>query len=112
MEQTRAEAQVAGAEQDLINSQGLVEQEEAILKRVLTRTVPPNSALAGAHIIPTDTLAIPPPEDLSAIKSTVPAALAARPDVASAKLQVDGSKVALKVRATRSCRSSICSEPL
>jgi outer membrane protein len=96
VEQTRAEAQVAGAEQDLINSQGLVEQEEAILKRVLTRTIPRNSALAGAHIIPTDTLSVPPPEDLSTIKNTISDALAARPDVASAKLQIDGSKVALK----------------
>jgi outer membrane protein len=87
---------VAGAEQDLINSQGLVEQEEAILKRVMTRTIPRDSTLAAAHIICTDTLAVPPAEDLSTLKSTVPGALATRPDVASAKLQVDGSKVALK----------------
>jgi len=96
VELTRAEAQVAGAEQDLVNSQGLVEQEEAILKRVLTRTIQRDSALAGAHIIPTDTLTVPQVEDLAAVKSTVPDALAGRPDVASAKLQIDESKVALK----------------
>jgi outer membrane protein len=95
VELTRAEAQVAGAEQDLVNSQGLVEQEEAILKRVLTRTIPPDSSLATAHILPTESLLVPKTEDLAEVKSTVSGSLAARPDV-SAKLQVDGSKVALK----------------
>jgi outer membrane protein len=38
-ELTRAEAQVAGAEQDLINSEGLYQEQEAIMKNILTRRV-------------------------------------------------------------------------
>ena len=38
VEMTRANAQVFSTRQDLINSRGLLEEQEAILKNVLTRT--------------------------------------------------------------------------
>ena len=40
IELTRARAQVSATQQDLINSQGLLEEQEAILKNVITRLGP------------------------------------------------------------------------
>ena len=56
---TRANAQVFSTRQDLINARGLREEQEAILKNVLTRTGNEDPEVRAARIIPTDTLTIP-----------------------------------------------------
>ena len=57
IEATRAEAQVASAQQDLINSEGYVRQQELILKTVLARNWGDDPLVHDARIVPTDTLA-------------------------------------------------------
>ncbi|MGA3044863.1 MAG: TolC family protein, partial [Bryobacteraceae bacterium] len=94
VELTRANAQVASARLDLINSRGLREEEEAIVKNVLTRRND-DAEIRDARIIPTDTLSIPEQEDLRPIQDLMAAALSNRPDLAQAQLQVENSQIGL-----------------
>ena len=52
IEATRAEAQVASARQDLINSEGYVRQQELIMKTVLSRNWGDDPIVHDARIIP------------------------------------------------------------
>ncbi len=96
VEATRANAQVYATRQDLANSQGLVEEQEAILKNVLTRTGNADPEVQMAHIVPTDTLSIPEKEDIRPIQDLMNEALARRPDLDQARLQVDIGKIGLE----------------
>jgi outer membrane protein len=95
IEATRAEAQVAASQQDLINSQGYVRQQELILKNVLTRNWAGDQAVHDARIVPTDTLALEPlPTQTTA--EIVSLALQNRPEYQAAKLQLTNSQISLK----------------
>ena len=56
VELKRAQAQVAAARQDLVNSDGFVRQQELILKSVLVRDIPSDAEVNDARIVPTDPL--------------------------------------------------------
>lgn len=95
IEATRARAQVAAARQDAINSEGFVRQQELILKNVLTRNAGADPLVRAARIFPTDTVSLDPlptqtPAELEAL------ALANRPELQGAKLQVANSEISLK----------------
>jgi outer membrane protein TolC len=95
IEATRAEAQVASARQDLINSQGYVRQQELILKTVLARNWADDPLVHDARIIPTDTLGLEP------LPTQTPAEIAAqaltnRPEYQAAKLQLTNTQISLK----------------
>src|SRR3984893_6544321 len=62
IEVTRAQAQVASNQQALISAEGLVEQQELIVKTAITRGGLANPAIRAAHIIATDTLTCPDTE--------------------------------------------------
>jgi outer membrane protein TolC len=94
VELTRANAQVAAARLDVINARGLREEEEAIVKNVLTRRND-DAEVRDARIIPTDTLSIPEQEDVRPIQDLVTGALSDRPDLAQAQLQIDNSQIGL-----------------
>ena len=96
VEQTRAHAQVFSTRQDLANSQGLLEEQEAILKNVLTRQGNEDLEVRLAHIIPTDTLEIPAQDNIQPIQDLVAEALANRPDLRQARLQIDISRIGLQ----------------
>ena len=96
VEQTRANAQVFSTRQDLANSQGLLEEQEAILKNVLTRQGNEDLEVRSAHIIPTDTLEIPAQDNIEPIQDLVAEALANRPDLRQARLQIDISRIGLQ----------------
>jgi len=95
VEMTRANAQVFASRQDLINSTGLLEEQEAILKTVLTRRGNEDPEVAGARIIPTDTLSIPEKEETRPLQEFLTAAVASRPDLGQARLQVENSEIGL-----------------
>ena len=59
IELTRANAQVFSIRQDLINSRGLLEEQEAIVKNVITRRTDNDPEVLNARIIPTDTIEVP-----------------------------------------------------
>ena len=95
IEATRAEAQVASAQQDLINSEGYVRQQELILKTVLARNWGDDPLVHDARIIPTDTLSLEPLPTQTPIQ-LVTQALANRPEYQSAKLQLTNTQISLK----------------
>jgi outer membrane protein len=95
VELTRASAQVYSTRQDLINSRGLVEEQEAILKNQLTRTGNADPEVASAHLIPTDSLTIPAQDEIRPMQDLINEALANRPDLGQASLQIDNSRIGL-----------------
>jgi outer membrane protein TolC len=95
VEMTRANAQVFSTRQDLINARGLREEEEAIFKNVLTRRGNEDPEVRAAHIIPTDTLAIPERDEVRPIQDLISEALANRPDLGQARLQIENSQIGL-----------------
>ncbi len=59
IEVTRAQAQVAASQQDLISAEGLARQQELIVKTVLTRGGLANQSIRNIRIVPTDVLEVP-----------------------------------------------------
>ena len=94
VEQTRARAQLFSTQQDLINARGLLEEQEAILKTVLTRDE--DARLRSLRVIPTDQLTIPEKDELRPMADLIGDALANRPDVGQAQLQVANSVIGLE----------------
>lgn len=96
IEVTRAQAQVASDQQALISAQGLVQQQELIVKTALTRGGLANPAIRTAHIIPTDTITVPETESVRPVDALIAGALHDRPDLAQAGIQVENSQISLK----------------
>jgi len=95
VEMTRANAQVFSTRQDLINARGLREEQEAIFKNVITRRGNEDPEVANARIIPTDALTIPATDQVRPMQDLVTDALAHRPDVDQARLQIVNSQIGL-----------------
>lgn len=95
IEVVRAEANVAQAEQDLTNSDTVLLQQETIVKDALSRNGVASPSVASARVIPTDRLSVPEGEYNTKLEELVELALAARPDLAQAKINVDNSKIGL-----------------
>lgn len=95
IEVTRANAALAASRQALITAEGLVRQQELIVKTALTRRGLANPAVLAARIIPTDPLMVPEQKD-QPLESLVQMAVRNRPDLASAGLQVENSEIGLK----------------
>ncbi len=96
LELTRARAQVSASRQDLINSQGLLEEQEAILKNVLTRRGNEDPEVRNAKIIPTDSFNVPTSEETRPIEELLSDAYKNRPDVGQEGLQVANTELVLK----------------
>ncbi|MGA3039861.1 MAG: TolC family protein [Bryobacteraceae bacterium] len=96
VELTRANAQLFATRQDLINSRGVLEEQQAILKNLLTRTGNADPEVQSATIIPTDALDIPEKEEIRPIQDLFTEALAGRPDLGQASLQIENSQIGLK----------------
>lgn len=96
VEMTRANAALFSGRQDLINARGLLEEQEAILKTVLTKTGNQDPAVQAARIIPTDSLTISEKEQIQPIQDLLTAAIANRPDLGQAGLQIENSEIGLK----------------
>src|SRR5271155_5388460 len=80
IELTRAQAQVAATRQALISAEGLVEQQELIVKTAITRGGLANPAIRAARIIVTDTLPDPATEPAPPVDGLITDALRNRPD--------------------------------
>jgi outer membrane protein len=96
IEVTRAQAQVASNQQALISAEGLVQQQELIVKTALTRGGLANPAIRAAHIIATNTVTVPGTESPQPVEDMITGALRNRPDLAQAGLQVENSQISLK----------------
>jgi outer membrane protein len=96
VELTRANAQVFSIRQDLIDSRGLLEEQEAIVKNVITRRTDNDPEILNARIIPTDTIEVPNTEQIPPLQDLVAQAYANRPDLRQAGLQVDNTQIGLQ----------------
>jgi outer membrane protein len=92
----QAAAEVARAKQDLINSQSLVDQQEIILKNVLTRTGAGDPSLDSVQIIPLDHITVPKSDNLPAVGALVAEALKSRPDLAQAQIEITSAGISLR----------------
>jgi outer membrane protein TolC len=96
IEVTRAQAQVASNQQALISAEGLVRQQELIVKTAITRGGLANPAVRAAQIVPTDSVTVPETESVRPVDELVSEALHDRPDLAQAGIQVENSEISLK----------------
>jgi outer membrane protein TolC len=95
IEVVRAEANVAQAEQDVTNAETVLLQQETIVKDALSRNGVASPSVAAARVIPTDRLSVPEGEYTTKLEELVDLALAGRPDLAQAKINVDNAKIGL-----------------
>jgi len=96
IEVTRAQAQVAASRQALVSAEGLVHQQELIVKTALTRGGLANPAIRAAHIIVTDAVTVPETESVRPVDDLTAEAMRNRPDLAQAGIQVENSQISLK----------------
>ncbi len=90
---TRAEAEVARRNRDLLVAESLVRQQEIVLADYVTR-----SRKSTIEIVPTDQASITPatgPEVLDPLDVAADKAMTGRPDLAQARLQLDNSQISL-----------------
>jgi outer membrane protein len=96
VELTRAEAGIAAAQQDLVNSRGFELQEELILKTVLSKRGTTDPALRAARLIPTTALEVPAQEPVRITEDLVAEAYRSRPELEEARLQIQNSHISLE----------------
>ncbi|MBV8898363.1 MAG: TolC family protein [Acidobacteriaceae bacterium] len=93
---TQAQSLVASSELAVIQAEGLVKQQEVILKSQLSRQGTGDPIFGNLPIVPTDAIVIPTSDDLRPLNELVSEALSTRPDLIQASLQVQSGEVALK----------------
>ncbi len=96
IELTRANAQVYSIRQDLIDSRGLLEEQEAIVKNVITRRTDNDPEVLNARIIPTDSIEVPAADETRPLQDLLTLAFANRPDLTQAGVQVENSQISLQ----------------
>ena len=96
IEEVRARAEVARSRRDLIAAEGLVRQQETVLKDYLTRKTVSDPSLAAVRIIPTDPLRIDRSERIPSTSELAENASKSRPDLAQARIQIESTRLALK----------------
>jgi outer membrane protein len=92
----RAQSSVATAEQDLIISRTNLQLQQLVMKNALTRSLPSNSPIVLAEVVPTDTIEIPAQENLPPVDELVQQALANRPDYLQQKINLQNSEINIK----------------
>jgi outer membrane protein len=96
IEIVRAEAQMASSQQDLVVSETRVLLQETILKNALSRTGTASPSVADAHIVPMDTIRIPPAEAIEPLQDLIGSAMKNRPEIMQTQLQVENTKIGLQ----------------
>jgi len=99
IELTRASALVSSSEFDLAQAQGLYQQEEVILRNLLTRSSSPIFSATFSEIVPTDPIVVPDVPEPVSLDALVQQGLVRRPDLAQARLQVQANQA--NVQASR-----------
>jgi outer membrane protein len=90
---TQAQALESSSHFDLIQAQGLYKQEEIILRHEILRTASPVFTAQFSEIVPTDRITVPDTIESFDVPALVSEAVARRPDLAQAKLQVETGKI-------------------
>jgi outer membrane protein TolC len=80
----------------LLISQTNLLQQETVLKNAISRNGVANPELADVHIVPLDTITVPPKDELDPIDQLVQQALAKRIEIAQDKINIDSQQINLK----------------
>jgi outer membrane protein len=96
IEVTRAEAQVYSSQQDLLISQTNLLQQETVLKNAISRNGVASPELADVHVVPLDTIQVPPQDDIPPIDQLVQQALSKRIEIAQDKINIDSQEINLR----------------
>ena len=96
IELTRAQALVSSSEFDLVQAQGLYRQQEVILRNELIRPGVPAFHTPFTSIIPTDRITVPETLEPLNVEALEAEALANRPDLAQAHLQVKTGEISVQ----------------
>jgi outer membrane protein len=80
----------------LIASKTNLQLEQLTIKNALTRTLPQDSPLVLADVVPTDTVQIPDQENLPPVQQLVQLALDNRPDFRQQKITLKNSEINIK----------------
>jgi outer membrane protein TolC len=96
IELTRAEALVSSSEFDLAQAQGLYRQQEVVLRNQLIRSGSPVFAAGFTEIVPTDRIVVPDVLEPLPVAQLMEQALAQRPDLAQAELQVKTGQISVQ----------------
>ena len=95
IELTRVKALESSSSFDLIQAQGLYRQQEIILRNQLLRTASPVFTALFTEIVPTDRITVPDALEPLDVATLEQQALARRPDLAQASLQVQAGKISV-----------------
>jgi outer membrane protein len=93
IELTRAQALESSTRFALTQSQGLYKTEEIILRNQLLRTASPAFTAMFSEIVPTDVITVPTELEPLNVPTLIQQALARRPDLAQAHLQVQTGQI-------------------
>jgi outer membrane protein len=96
IEVTRAAAQVSASQEDLLIAQTNVAQQEIILKNVLSRAGVQSPVLEEVHIVPLDSIEIPPSAEVRPVQDLVREALDNRVEIQQNKVNIENQKALLK----------------
>jgi len=96
IELVRAQAQMASARQDLANSEGFEQQQELVLKSILSRRGTADMQLREASIVPTTPIEVPANEEIPPIQDLIASAFKNRPELEEGRLQVTNSEISLR----------------
>ncbi|MCU1262475.1 MAG: TolC family protein [Bryobacterales bacterium] len=91
---TRAQAEVARRQRDIVIARSLARQQSEILKDYLLRS--DENKLQDVIVQPTEAIAVPDAQKDQPLETLVAQALRERPDLAQARIQIQNSEISLK----------------
>src|ERR1051325_10734982 len=92
----RAQSSVATAEQALIASRTNLQLQQLTIKNALTRSLPNDSPVVQADVIPTDIVQIPEQENLPPVQQLIQMAFANRPDYKQQRITLQNNQINIK----------------
>ena len=93
IEVVSAESAVAARNQDLIISQTNLQLQQLLMKNAITRNQN-DPVLAGADVVPTDTMALPTAEPITPVQDLIVDALQRRPELAQSRIDLTNREIA------------------
>ncbi len=96
VEVTRAAAQVSANQEALLISETNLAQQETVLKNALSRTGVEDPKLDAVHIVALDSIQIPKTEEIQPIQDLIQTAIANRPEIEQARINLQNSKINLQ----------------
>jgi outer membrane protein len=89
----QAEAEMKAAQQAVVAQESQVEQQEMILKNVITRSGLDNSTIATARIVPTDHVVVPAQDTIAPVQEMVSEAMTNRPEVEQNRIALENARL-------------------